>query len=388
MKLGPKAVFIRNNPQWLSGVSKPTSVHGSRYVEIDERFVKDAIKFRITNVDDTDKSSTVQKFLLKHGQVIYSGINLYSSAFRFNTSIEDPKDMTMGVEIETVAKSNAIHSGIKLGKYLKSNWFYMRYDGSLPNNGVEVITIPLASSFYRKQELWEGLSYLLSRFTTSKNCGSSGFHVHVGTKGLCINNEKFNRNEDSVRSTIMFLYFYLCKQNPLFFDELFGRVCTSYCLPLKLHNSAATKIDDLKTLSKLLPRKYFKAIVNSPLLSNKFEDPIRSGSFPPFDNTGHVSEVNVSTRSTIEFRHGKGQLDPQRIFAIIEFIHALCSYVRDNNVSLLDIENHLSRLKSRLVKTKSRLLTNLALKRFFGSCDTYAPKPWPWREYLNVGGIG
>ena len=102
----------------------------------------------------------------------------YSEIGNFNKSIHLPKDMTFGIEIESEG------AGSKLLRTLQSldNGWKCLEDGSLIDEGVEIVSTKLRSSNQTSEEIGKVCGLLKDlKQTASERCGG---HIHIGADYL------------------------------------------------------------------------------------------------------------------------------------------------------------------------------------------------------------
>jgi hypothetical protein len=121
----------------------------------------------------------------------------------------------VGIELEVIAKNAEAYRKITS---LKSNWFYMERDGSLEDNGVEIITVPLRFEDAVDPSFWKPFTAWLSKYATSWTKSCCGLHVHIG-------NEVFNVDSldaDMLKAKLSYAYNYNIDNDPLN-KMVFGR---------------------------------------------------------------------------------------------------------------------------------------------------------------------
>ena len=193
-------------------------------------------------------------------------------------------DLFMGIELEVQNETSDINqTSEKLVNFLTSEGinkhFYLKHDGSIGNNGFEIVSHPFTIQYGHKSMKWyELINWLKRHKFSSHKSGKCGLHIHL------------NRPMFSELDISKLRIFFSRNQNEIYkFSKRSG------------NNDKFCKYEafDLR----------------------KFLD----GSF----DSGRYWAVNLnSTRDTIELRAFRGTLDYKRFLATIQFAHAISNFVK------------------------------------------------------------
>lgn len=209
----------------------------------------------------------------------------------------------IGVELEVEFGSSS-----KRGTFtdIKTNWFYCERDGSLGSNGCEIITIPLHPNDAKSHEFWKPLcDTLVSLEAKSWDTSTCGCHVHIGREIL-------GKDDDEKSQTLgKLLYFY-----HEFLKDTLGN-CKIYGRNHGYHDTICKT--DVSTAVKTLGSNILKDKEVREKLDKSMKD--RSQATRYFD-------INVMNSATIEFRKGRGSLNPERIAMIVEWSELIVSYAK------------------------------------------------------------
>jgi hypothetical protein len=209
----------------------------------------------------------------------------------------------IGVELEVEFPTST-----KRGKFtdIKTNWFYCERDGSLGSNGCEIITIPLHPNDAKSHEFWKPLcDTLVSLEAKSWDTTTCGCHVHIGREIL-------GKDDDEKSQTLgKLLYFY-----HEFLKDALGN-CKIYGRTHGYHDTICKT--DISTAVKTLGSSVLKDKEVREKLDKSMKD--RSQATRYFD-------INVMNSATIEFRKGRGSLNPKRIAMIVEWSELIVSYAK------------------------------------------------------------
>lgn len=208
----------------------------------------------------------------------------------------------IGIEIELYHRNADIFNQ-------HSNFFYFQKDGSLNcfEGGIELTTYPLSA----EELLKDGgvIDLLCYKFFPKFGCYSkikaeTGLHVHV------------SKLTDSSSNLILLQKAFYCFSYE-FIKIVFGRDNNGYCSPIErilnlkelgIHPSAADYEGQ---------KKIFNCI-------------------PTYDR---YKELNFTNNETIEFRRGKGTVNPEAIKLIIDFCYTIYNFCLENEeISTLDLK--------------------------------------------------
>ena len=223
----------------------------------------------------------------------------------FNDLVSEAKDdhYRIGVELEVECKSRALYEEVT--RNVKSNWVFMERDGSLNSYGIEFITIPLLPKHAKSKATWTDLTEYLKTRAVSWDRSNCGLHVHIGRGILGSTAEE----QSETIGKLLYLYHHFMKHHSLNV-KIFGR-STAY----NDHEGMVAEGESVKSLgSECLIIKSVKDKVKNKLIE-------RASSSRYFD-------VNTDNRHTIEFRKGRGSINPLRITAVVEWCELYCLYAR------------------------------------------------------------
>ena len=209
----------------------------------------------------------------------------------------------IGVELEVEFKSRDGKS--RWNDKAKSNWFYCERDGSLNENGVEIITVPMNPKDIKDRATWETLIEYLSDKAKSWDSPRCGLHVHIGREILGSNPEQ----QSETIGKLLYLYHHFVNGTPMN-TRIFGRD--------RAYNEKDGKTregDAVATLgSGVLKLNEVKNTLKKCLID-------RSSSDRYFD-------INLQNSNTIEFRKGRGSINASRIIMVIEYCEMMCKYAK------------------------------------------------------------
>lgn len=215
-----------------------------------------------------------------------------------------------------------------------SNWLYRESDGSLSSMGVEIITIPMLPKDIKSENHWKTLTDSIRRFARSWDTSTCGLHVHIGREIL-------GHNEESQSETIgKLLYFY----HQYLKDSSINRRIYGRDRSYNDHDGKCPESDAVKVLG-------------ADVLKHKsVRDKVKEGAIAKSRTTRYF-DINIQNAHTIEFRKGRGSLNPERIVAVIEWSELIVQYAKSTpwvNISLEDFMKYL-----RIVKPKSSKINDI-----------------------------
>lgn len=216
---------------------------------------------------------------------------------------------------------------------IESNWFYRERDGSLGSYGCEIITIPLLPKHAKSVDFWMPLTSYLGGKAKSWDTGRCGLHIHMGREIL-------GKDEESQSETIgklLYLYHHYVKDTRLNI-RIFGRE--------RGYNDQDGKTD-VGNAAKVL---------GSSVLTQKDVQERLKSSMISKSNGDRYFDINMRNSKTIEFRKGKGSINPKRIAMVVEYCEILCKYAKTTPWKQIDYEDFVSYLK---VTTKNDSLKDI-----------------------------
>ena len=198
---------------------------------------------------------------------------------------EDPHGYYLGLELEMEDTSGcSISDGVELAGSHIPDHFYCKSDGSL-YEGMEMVSHPMTLSYWQQiRPRFDSLTAGLRRMgMRSWNTETAGIHVHVSSEAF----------ESDAHLWMFQRLFY---RNPDQVSKFAGRESSRWAQirPEKGEITHYTKQRKQGNHSHL-PR---------------------------------YMAVNLTNRSTVEIRVFRGSLNPNRVFANLEFVHAAVEYTR------------------------------------------------------------
>ena len=218
-----------------------------------------------------------------------------------------PKNSTryhkIGVELEVEFNSSTLKND--WAENFSSNWFYCERDGSLNDNGTEIITVPMNPKDIKSRDTWEGLISYLSRKAKSWDSPRCGLHVHIGREILGSNPEQ----QSETIGKLLYLYHHFVNGTTMN-TRIFGRD--------RAYNEKDGKTregDAVATLgSGVLKLKEIKDTLKKGMIEKSSSD--------------RYFDINLQNTNTIEFRKGRGSIKASRIIMVIEYCEMLCKYAK------------------------------------------------------------
>lgn len=248
------------------------------------------------------------------------------------------KNYRIGVELEVAAKNREKYA--ELTK-LKSNWLTMESDSSLPDYGVEIITIPLSPKDAKDPEMWRDMVAKVSSLADSWKKSSCGLHVHIGREILGDDAEKAS----ATIGKLLYLYHHFLNGTSLN-TKIYGRSCAYH-----EQNGKTAVGEAVKTLG-------------SAVLKNKEIVKSLDSSLKAKTSTSRYFDINLENRNTIEFRKGKGSINVDRIISVITYSEMMIEYAKVRPWDKISYEDFVGYVRKKLPKTSP-------LKKFFpdGECE-------------------
>lgn len=251
---------------------------------------------------------------------------------RLNEPVKAWKKHRVGVELEVEFKDRDKR---KEFTEIPSNWFYCERDGSLGDGdygegyGCEIITIPLLPSDAKNDKFWEVLTSELSgRAASWDTNGRCGLHIHLSRSVTGKNAEE----QSETLGKLLYLYHHFVKDTR-FNTKLYGRARGYHDHDGKSREGDAASLlggDSLR--NKVVSDKVKKAML----------DKSYSGYY---DNDYRYFDINLQNEHTIEFRRGKGSINPKRIAMVVEYCELMCVYARQTPWQQIDFNDFIAYLK-------------------------------------------
>ena len=197
----------------------------------------------------------------------------------------------IGLELEADCSSNFEKCVKDLYKISdRENLFYMKSDGSLDKNGIELVTHPCTLNFFKnKFPLKEVCDTFIKNDYLSHNSGRCGLHLHL--------NKSYFSNPDLSSLKLIYLFEKFWKEIVIFSRRKDFNFCNK--------NSALPKKLDVNEVKLIKPK------------CNKY---------------GRYQAVNLCNDKTIELRVFRGTLKIETILATIEFCDFLMTIAEYNSI--------------------------------------------------------
>lgn len=219
----------------------------------------------------------------------------------------------IGVELEVEANTEDLKDEI-VGK--KSNWFTRERDGSLNDNGIEFITVPLLPDDAKSYTTWQPLCNYLKNKAKSWDTGRCGLHVHIGREILGTSEDERQMNLGK-----LLIFYQGDVEEWVKATAVFGRA--------RCYSQPDGDTDEIKAV-----RCLGKDVLKDPVVYAKVDSAMKS----KFSGDRYYA-VNLQNAHTIEFRKGKGSINADRIIAVITMTEAICLFARATQPQDLTLEN-------------------------------------------------
>lgn len=213
-----------------------------------------------------------------------SGVYYYSYKPKAIFYGRDKYHFGIELEMEAPDESDALSDGVQIIKSRLGERVYLKEDSSI-NYGFEMVTHPHSLQEFQTNFDWSTLGVLSKVGWRSWETSTCGLHVHVSRTAFERNHNRVNRHQ------LAFIKFVYDNERPV--QALAGRV------------SGYAKFGD------------------KGRLVTKLEEGI---------GDGHFSAVNTEPEDTLEIRVFRGSLNPTRVLAGIEFVHAAIEHTRHMKV--------------------------------------------------------
>ena len=220
-----------------------------------------------------------------------------------NAPIKAVRGHKIGVELEVEFKSR--DGKAKWANKAESNWFYCERDGSLNDNGVEIITVPMNPKDIKARATWEPLIGHLSDKARSWDSPRCGLHVHIGREILGSNPEQ----QSETIGKLLYLYHHFVNGTPMN-TRIFGR------------DSAYNEKD-----GKTREGDAVATLGSGVLKLKEVKDTLKKGMIDK-SSSDRYFDINLMNTNTIEFRKGRGSIKASRIIMVIEYCEMMCKYAK------------------------------------------------------------
>lgn len=226
---------------------------------------------------------------------------------RFFRSVE-MNDACVGVEIEMAFPQKPIGCTVFCNS-LDSNMIWASSDSSISGSGpLEICTVPLMEHDAISPKFWEQITKRLTELgARSYDNPTTGLHVHIDRRRFKTQKESTPERDMICARTLYGLYV----QDAPWKRKIFQRQgSSSYA-----RNNIVGEL--MKTVQTILP----EALKSKPCVDKLIAEAYQSSG-------DRYSEFNTTPTTTLEFRCGKGTLNPNRIAAIAEFCLLFAKYCR------------------------------------------------------------
>lgn len=242
------------------------------------------------------------------------------------------KSYRIGVELEVAAKNREKYAELTR---LKSNWLTMESDSSLPDYGVEIITIPLSPKDAKDPEMWASMVGKVSSLADSWKKSSCGLHVHIGREILGDDAEKAS----ATLGKLLYLYHHFLNGTPLN-TKIYGRSCAYH-----EQNGKTAEGEAVKTLGT--------AVLKNKEIVKRLDSSLKAKT-----STSRYFDINLENSKTIEFRKGKGSINVDRIVSVITYSEMMIEYAKVRPWDKISYEDFVGYVRKNLPKTSP-------LKKYF-----------------------
>lgn len=235
---------------------------------------------------------------------VYCGFHGYHDhhGSYLNMPVGSHRGHRIGVELEVEFNRETLRDKFT---EIETNWFYLERDGSLGSYGCEIITIPLKPSDAKSEDFWTPLTNHLSTRAKSWDTGRCGLHVHIGKEILGRNAEE----QSETLGRLLYLYHQFVKDTRLNI-KIYGRDRGYHDQDGKTATSIAAK----ELGSEVLKIQSVKDKVKTSLINRAEDD--------------RYFDINIRNSATIEFRKGRGSINPKRIAMVIDYCERMCIYAK------------------------------------------------------------
>lgn len=257
--------------------------------------------------EESEEQTELSAYICDHYKrdVMYSGFHgyHYHRGVEMNAPKRAYRGHRIGIELEVEFNTQSERQDF-CDK--PSNWLYRESDGSLGSYGCEIITIPLLPDDAKSIDFWKVLTDSISGHAKSWDTGRCGLHVHMGREIL-------GRTEEQQSETIgklLYLYHHHVKDTRVN-QKIYGRE--------RGYNDTDGKTD-IGNAAKIFGGEVFKLKDTS----KKVKDAMIERS-----NRDRYFDINLRNTHTIEFRKGKGSINPNRIAMVVDYCERMCIYARN-----------------------------------------------------------
>lgn len=235
---------------------------------------------------------------------VYSGFHGYHDhhGSYLNMPVGSHRGHRIGVELEVEFNRESFRDKFT---EIETNWFYLERDGSLGSYGCEIITIPLKPSDAKSEDFWKPLTNHLSTRAKSWDTGRCGLHVHIGKEILGRNAEE----QSETLGRLLYLYHQFVKDTRLNI-KIYGR-------------DRGYHDQDGKTSASIAARELGSEVLKIQSVKDKVKESLIDRA-----EDDRYFDINIRNSATIEFRKGRGSINPKRIAMVIDYCERMCVYAK------------------------------------------------------------
>lgn len=206
---------------------------------------------------------------------------------------EDVDELMFGVELEIDKGEEPEDTAADLLD--TSSDIYCKHDGSLGDNGIEIVTHPCSLDYHCKKLGWENIVQVARDHDyTSQQARTCGLHIHVGRWQM--GDTEVERAETAAKTVILVSRFW---------DQM---VTFSRRREAQLSDWAALPMDGF-------------GLIKENLITSALET----------ESNGRYQAVNLTNENTVEFRLFNGTLNPDTIKASLQLVNNIVSYAKDHD---------------------------------------------------------
>lgn len=237
----------------------------------------------------------------RHGSDLYDYGYKPSPIFYGEKPNEDHQ-LFIGVELEVDDGEDANYLCGELEDYEE---IYCKHDGSLGDEGVEIVSHPCTLDYHMHSLEWAGImEECIANNYASHNAGTCGLHTHV-------NRTFFGTTDDEQDLNIAKVVLLVNR----FFD--------SHIVPF-----SRRKHSQLDNWAKKNTIQKIYSTDNDQTVSQKVK---------ASKNSGRYQAVNLQNKNTIEFRVFRGTLKYSTFIATLQFVDTICRFAK--RIRINDIDN-------------------------------------------------
>jgi len=215
---------------------------------------------------------------------------------------EEETDLFFGIELEIDTEEGEEIPDKMVEELTRIKEIYLKYDSSLSDEGVEIVTHPLSYKYFRKKfPLQEICNISIENGYISHDTNTCGLHVHISKKHF----GEYDSSNDSPE----------CEANIgkfiLFFESHWQELIKFSRRSIRSLERWANRYNDVN----IIEEKDEKKICQTAKCFS-----------------GRYFAVNLKNEHTIEVRIFKGTLNPNTIIATIQLLQVILDFTKKNNL--------------------------------------------------------